>query len=38
MNIDIKKWYNKCNIYIDIKYLLLLVLAALHYEKKITDN
>lgn len=36
--IDIKLWYRRFNYNIDIKYLILLVLAGLHYEKKITDK
>lgn len=37
MNIDVKLWYEKFQGVIDIKYQILLVLASLHYEKKITD-
>lgn len=37
MNINIKLWYNKYSP-INIKYLILLVLAGLHYHKKITDE
>lgn len=38
MNINIRLWYNRFQGYIQIKYLILLVLAGLHHDKKITDE
>lgn len=38
MNINIEYWYKKFGDRFNITYAILLVLAGLHYEKKITDN
>lgn len=36
--INVGMWYRRFECYIDLKYLILLVLADLHYNKKITDE
>ena len=38
MKINIELWYRKFKGNINLKYLILLVLAGLHYEKKISDK
>lgn len=38
MNINIKLWYKRFRYSIDVEYLILLALAGLHHNKKITDE